>query len=38
MEVLKQNFQLGDEKKSLISYGRKKTYLQGWVEELMELI
>jgi hypothetical protein len=34
MEVLKQNFQPGDEIKSLISYGRKGTYLQEWVEEL----
>jgi hypothetical protein len=38
MQVLKQNFQPRDEIKSLISCGRKGTYLQEWVEELMESI
>jgi hypothetical protein len=36
--MLKQNFQPGDEIKTLFSYGRKGTHLQEWVEELMELI
>lgn len=36
--MLKQNFQPGDEIKTLFSYGRKGTHLQKWVEELMELI
>lgn len=38
MEVLKKNFQSQDEIKCLISCGRKGTYLQEWVEELVELI